>query len=150
VYQKQNAKGLRKTRIVKNSSPSSKKQKKVTLHDVAREANVSVATVSNVLNNTGSVGQTVKERVDQTVSKLNYRINQSAKAMKTGKTQTLGLVVPDITNPFFSRLAQAIEESAREKGYSVLLIDARIDTTAEQKGLGTFFNMVLMVLFGAR
>lgn len=118
----------------------SRKSKKVTLHDVAKEAQVSVATVSNVLNSTGSVGQTVKARVDDTVRKLNYRTNHSAKAMKTGKTQTLGLVVPDITNPFFSKLVQSIEEIAREKGYSVLLIDARINSTAEQEGVQHLFQ----------
>jgi len=116
------------------------KQKKVTLHDVAKEAGVSVATVSNVLNSTGSVGQLVKARVSDTVRKLNYRTNHSARAMKTGKTKTLGLVVPDITNPFFSKLAQSIEEIAREKGYSVLLIDARIDTYAEEEGIRHLFQ----------
>jgi len=125
---------------VKKASSPTIKQKKVTLHDVANNAGVSVATVSNVLNNTGSVGQTVKARVDNSLRTLNYRTNHSAKAMKTGKTQTLGLVVPDITNPFFSKLVQSIEEIARSKGYSVLLIDSRVETAAEQEGVRHLFQ----------
>ena len=101
------------------------KTKKITVKDVAKASGVSVATVSYVLNNSGSVGDAVKERVRQVVKELGYRPNQSAKAMRTGKTQTLGLILPDLCNPFFPELAQSVENAAREAGYSVFLIDAQ-------------------------
>lgn len=123
-----------------NSNRPTSKNRKVTLHDVAKEAEVSVATVSNVLNGTGSVGDVARKRVNQAVSSLNYRPNQSAKAMKTGKTKTLGLVLPDLTNPFFPELAQSVERHAREHGYCVLLIDSQGDTDAEKEGVRQLFQ----------
>ena len=117
------------------------RQKKVTLHDVAKEAGgVSAATVSNVLNDTGSVGEKVKRRVLKAVKKLSYRPNHSAQAMKTGRTKTLGFILPDLTNPFFPELAQSIEKRAREKGYSVLLVDTHGDTKAEEEGVRQLFQ----------
>ena len=115
---------------------SNKIKRKVTLRDVGEEAGgVSVATVSNVLNNTGSVGDAVKKQVLDAIEKLNYRPNKTAQAMKTGRTKTLGLVLPDLTNPFFPELAQSAEEQARKKGYSVILIDTQGNIETEKKGI---------------
>lgn len=117
------------------------KIKKVTLHDVAKEAGgLTAATVSNVLNDTGSVSEEVKQRVRSAAKKLNYRTNQSAKAMRTGQTKTLGLILPDLTNPFFPQLAQSVEQCARESGYSVLLIDSQGKADAEQEGIKQLFQ----------
>ena len=115
-------------------------QNKITLREVAKEAGVSVATVSYVLNDTGSVGDVVKRRVRNAVKKLGYRPNQSAQAMKTGRTRTIGLILPDLTNPFFPELAQSIERTARENGYSVLLFDAHNSEEAEKEGIEHLFR----------
>ncbi|MEZ5756865.1 MAG: LacI family DNA-binding transcriptional regulator [Emcibacteraceae bacterium] len=114
------------------SPPTSKK---ATLKDVAKHAGVSTATVSYVLNDSGSVGTKVKENVLNAVRALNYKPNRSAQAMRTGRTKTIGLILPDLRNPFFPELAQAIENAAREAGYAVLLIDTQGSIENEKEGI---------------
>lgn len=106
-----------------------------TLKDIAKEVGVSVATVSYVLNNTGSVGEDVKKKVHEAVKKLNYRPNRRAQAMRTGISKSIGLVLPDLTNPFFPELAQSVENEARKRGIAVVLIDAQNNSDAELQGL---------------
>lgn len=95
-----------------------------TLKDVARQANVSVATVSYVLNNTKTVSPEVEARVRQAAKALNYYPNRSARSLKTGNSLMLGMVVPDLQNPFFPAMVQAVERKARELGYGLVLVDA--------------------------
>lgn len=102
-----------------------------TLKDVANEVGVSVATVSYVLNGTGSVSQAVKNKVNKAVAKLGYRPNRRAQAMRTGVTKSIGLILPDLTNPFFPELAQKVETAARKKGFIVLLFDTQNEPQAE-------------------
>ncbi|MCG8503904.1 MAG: LacI family transcriptional regulator [Sphingomonadales bacterium] len=104
------------------------------MRDVARAADVSVATVSYVMNDTGSVGELVRARVRQVAEELGYRPNQSAKAMRTGRSQTLGLILPDLRNPFFAEVAQAVQMTARQAGYAVILVDSGEDVAAEREG----------------
>jgi LacI family transcriptional regulator len=106
-----------------------------TLKDVAKEVGVSVATVSYVINGTGSVGDEVRKRVLAAVQKLNYRPNRRAQAMRTGVSQSIGLVLPDLTNPFFPELAQSVENEARKRGMAVVLIDSQNNAEAELQGL---------------
>ena len=106
-----------------------------TLKDVAKEVGVSVATVSYVLNNTGSVGETVSKQVLAAVKKLGYTPNRRAQAMRTGFSQSIGLVLPDLTNPFFPELAQKVEDEARKQGIAVVLIDSQNNIEAETQGL---------------
>ena len=94
-----------------------------TLKDVARAAGVSLASASYAINGSGSVGEATRAHILQVAAGLGYRPNTSAKAMKTGRTGVLGLVVPDLTNPFFPGLAQAVLQAARRQGYSVLIAD---------------------------
>lgn len=108
--------------------------KRPTIVDVARLAGVSIGTVSLALNGTGPVGEDAKARVLAAVQELGYRSNQSARSMRTGRSQTVGLVLPDLTNPFFPQLAQAFEEAASEAGYAVLLVDSQNGKT-ERQGL---------------
>lgn len=105
-----------------------------TLKDVATRAGVSTATVSYVLNGTGSISPEVAERILHAVEALGYRPNRSARALRTGRSRTLGLVLPDLTNPFFPELAQAVEHAARMKGYAVILIDSREEAEVEEQG----------------
>ena len=111
------------------------RSRKITVKDVAKTSGVSVATVSYVLNGTGSVGAVVRTRVRAVVKELGYRPNRSAQAMRTGKTHTLGLILPDLRNPFFPELAQSVENAAREAGYSVFLIDAQGRGEVELEGV---------------
>lgn len=94
-----------------------------TLKDVARAAGVSLASASYAVNGSGSVGEATRAHILQVAAGLGYRPNTSAKAMKTGRTGVLGLVLPDLTNPFFPSLAQAVLQTARRQGYNVLLAD---------------------------
>lgn len=109
--------------------------RRATLKEVAKEAGVSVASASYAINGTGSVGEQTREHVLAVAAKLGYRPNQNAKAMKTGRTGTIGLVLPDLTNPFFPALAQAVIQAARGHGYSVLLTDTEGELEAEHHAI---------------
>lgn len=111
-----------------------------TLKDVAKAAGVSVATVSYVLNGTGSVGAKARNRVLTAVRKLGYRPNRAAQSMRTGQTKSLGLVVPDLTNPFFPELAQKIGEVAHDKGFAVILFDCQNEVEREEEGIAVLMQ----------
>ncbi|MFN3230892.1 MAG: LacI family DNA-binding transcriptional regulator [Alphaproteobacteria bacterium] len=95
-----------------------------TLQDIAREAGVSSATVSYVLNGTGSISPAVQKRVRETARAIGYRVNHMARATRTGQTLSIGLILPDLSNPFFPELAQAVQSAARDAGYAVFLVDS--------------------------
>lgn len=105
-----------------------------TLKDVAKHVGVSVATVSYVLTGRGSVSKAVSERVLSAVKTLGYRPNRKAQAMRTGISNSIGLILPDLTKPYFPHLAQQIENAARKAGFAVLLIDCQSQIEAEQEG----------------
>lgn len=96
--------------------------KKTSLKDIAKEVGVSVATVSYVLSkgNNSGVSKEVSEKVKEVAKKLNYQPNQIAKSLKMGKTFSIGLIVADISNPFFSQIARNIEDEAKKYNYTVI------------------------------
>ncbi|MFE3186700.1 LacI family DNA-binding transcriptional regulator [Streptomyces violascens] len=94
------------------------------IKDVAAEAGVSVATVSRVLNSHPSVSETARARVLAAVETLGYRPNAVARSLRTDQTRTLGLVISDVLNPYFTELARSVEEAARALGYSVIIGNA--------------------------
>jgi LacI family transcriptional regulator len=94
---------------------------RVTLRDIAREAGVSVTTVSHALNDTRSVSPQARERVNDVAKKLNYRPNSIARSLRSGTTHAIGLMIPDNSNPFFAEIARAIEDIGFETGRSVIL-----------------------------
>jgi LacI family transcriptional regulator len=96
-------------------------KKRVTLNDVAREAGVSAMTVSRVINNTGRISDATRARVRSVIDLLGYRPSRAARTLVTNQTFMIGVVVPDITNPYFAEIVQGIEEVAWEHDYSVLL-----------------------------
>jgi len=100
------------------------KRKTPTIYDVAREARVSVFTVSAVINNKSHVGAQLKKRVDAAILKLSYRPNSLAQSLANERTRTLGVVVPDISNPFFPMLVRGAEDTAQKRGYSILLCNS--------------------------
>lgn len=106
-----------------------------TIKDLAARVGVSVATVSNVLNDKPNVGAAVRARVLRAAAELGYRPHRAAQAMRQGRTRAIGLVLPDLTNPFFPQLAQAVENTARHLGLLVCLIDSQGDAQGESDGL---------------
>lgn len=102
-----------------------------TIREVAENAGVSYATVSHVINNTRLVTQETRERVLAAMDALNYRPNALARSLRQGKTNTLGLVLPDSANPFFAEISRSIEDEAFKKGYSVFLCNTELDTQRE-------------------
>ncbi|MCD6103802.1 MAG: LacI family DNA-binding transcriptional regulator [Thermotogaceae bacterium] len=96
-------------------------KKRVTLKMIAEFAGVSTATVSRVLNNSRRVDPEIAKRVMGIANRLNYRPNEVARGLVKGKIKTFGVVVPDIDNPFFSRICKAIQSIVRKEGYSVFL-----------------------------
>ena len=106
-----------------------------TIKDIAAKVGVSVATVSNVLNDKPNVGPTVRRKVLRAAKELGYRPHRAAQAMRKGRTRAIGLVLPDLTNPFFPQLAQAVENKARHLGLLVCLIDSQDSVAGETDGL---------------
>jgi LacI family transcriptional regulator len=97
------------------------------IKDVAREAGVSTATVSHVVNNTRYVSDEVRARVLGAVERCGYYPNAHARSLASGRSQTLGLVVSDISNPFFPELIKSIEAAAFERGYDLVLSNTNYD-----------------------
>lgn len=94
------------------------------IRDVAKKAGVSVATVSRFLNSKGYVSKEAKEVIEQAIKELDYKPNQVARSLSTKQTKFIGLIVPDIMNPFFPELARAVEDVALSYGYTVVLCNS--------------------------
>ena len=95
--------------------------KRVTIIDVAKAAGVSRQTVSRAMNDKGEISAATKQRVMEAVERLGYRPNRIAQSMVTRRTFTVGLVFPDILNPFFPEVARGVQDAAREQSYNVFL-----------------------------
>lgn len=106
-----------------------------TLHDVARAAGVSIKTVSNVINNYPHVRVATRERVEAAIDELQYRPNQAARSLRSGRTDMIGLIVPDLRNPYFAELADDVMRAARARGFSVLIEQFDADRDSELAAL---------------
>jgi LacI family transcriptional regulator len=111
-----------------------------TMRDVARLAEVSVATVSAVANGTAVVSPKRADRVRKAMEALDFHPDQIARSLKTGRTQVLGMILPDVTNPFYPEVIVGAEEIARASNYSVMLCNANEDPRQEQQQLNTLFS----------
>jgi LacI family transcriptional regulator len=96
----------------------------VSLRDVAAAAKVSVGTVSNVLNRPEVVAPATLSRVQNTIKSLGFVPNGSARQLRSGQSRTLGLVVPDVGNPFFTEVARGVEDAAGKRNYAVFLCNS--------------------------
>lgn len=94
------------------------------MRDVARKAGVSIKTVSRVVNEEGEVAFTTRQRVRATIEELGYRPSRVAQALVTQRSYTIGLVVGDITNPFFPEVARGVSDAAQAQGYNVFLCNS--------------------------
>lgn len=109
----------------------------VTVADVARMAGVSKATAARVLGGYGTVSERVREAVTTAARALNYRPNELARSMTTGRSGTIGVVVGDIENPFFSLAVRGITDIARQAGFTVILINSGEDAETEKAAIRT-------------
>ena len=105
----------------------------VKMKDVADRAGVSVATVSNVFTGKHYVSPEVKDRVLKAVEELNYHINLNARGLKSSKTKTLGVVLPDITKQFFNGVLRGVLDSAEHHGYRVIVLSSYFDYSVERE-----------------
>jgi LacI family transcriptional regulator len=104
-----------------------------TLHEVARRAGVSAMTVSRVVNGRGRVDSETRQRVEEAIQALDYVPNRIARGLISQKTQTIGIIVPDIVNPFFAPVVRGAESAARKAGYRILLCNSEGDLRLERE-----------------
>ena len=101
------------------------------MKDVARLASVSPATVSAVINGTAVVSEKRAQRVRAAMEALDYHPDQVARSLRTGRSRVVGMIVPDITNPFYPEVILGVEDAARKAGYSVILCNSNEDPQQE-------------------
>jgi DNA-binding LacI/PurR family transcriptional regulator len=106
-----------------------------TIYDVARRVGVSTATVSRALNGTGQIAPDTREQIEQAVRALGYQPNNLARSLVTRTTQTIALLLPDITNPFYPGLVKGVQDCAHRNGYTMLLCTAEGDPAGEESYL---------------
>src|SRR5512136_2154673 len=105
---------------------------RTTIAEVARRAGVSMMTVSRVINNKDGVSPATRQRIRAVISELGYRPSGIARGLATQRTGTLGLVVPDVANPFFADVVHGAELVAYQRGYSLLLCNTEEDPQREK------------------
>ncbi|MDO9416732.1 LacI family DNA-binding transcriptional regulator [Pararhizobium sp.] len=105
----------------------------ITIKDVAQHAGVSVGTVSRVLAKNSTVSEAIRLKVEGVIERLGYRPSSLGRNLRLNRTYLIGLLIPDITNPFFAELAKHVEMLASAEGYSVLLANTHDDPKAEQQ-----------------
>jgi len=108
-------------------------RKVVTIHDVAGKANVSVATVSRVLNGLSTVDPELARRVRKAAQEINYVPNTTGRALRRQVSDTLAVVVPDIENPFFTAMVRSLESVAMAAGFAVMLFNTNEDVVRERR-----------------
>lgn len=120
---------------MKNSNP--------TLKSIAQKLGVSVTTVSRVLNGKSShyrISADTEKIILKAARELSYSPNQLARGLRLKRTNTIGYIIPDISNPFFSSIAKSVEKSARKYGYSIIMCDSEENTDIEKESLQLMIN----------
>jgi LacI family transcriptional regulator len=111
------------------------KAKAASIYDVARKASVSVFTVSEVVNKKSHVSKKLRDRVETAIRALNYRPNLVARSLAKQKTHTIGMIVPDIANPFFPMVVRGAEDAALKHGYNLLLCNSDDSLDKEERAI---------------
>lgn len=112
----------------------------ITIYDVAREANVSMATVSRVVNGNPNVKPTTRKKVLATIERLGYRPNAVARGLASKRTTTVGAIIPDISSVFFAELARGIEDIATMYKYNIILSNSDQNKEKELQLINTMFE----------
>ena len=117
--------------------------KKATLKQIAKDLNVSISTVSKALNDSYEIGAKTKRKIQEYAELVNYRPNLLAKSLKSRKTMTIGVVVPNMMNPFFAKVFSGIEKEAKSQGYNVISYISNESFENEKHALGLLSNGVV-------
>jgi len=128
------------------------KRRSVTMSDVAAHAGVSIKTVSNVINNWPYVTEETRQKVLAAIEAIGYRPNHTARSLVTGKTKAIGVLVPDVSNPFFGTAIRACEEALVDDGYSLFLCNTNEDAERERYYLEQLLSRGVdgLILWGSR
>lgn len=110
----------------------------VTVHDVAERSGVSIATVSRTLRAPHRVSEATRERVLSAIHDLGYRPNRAARNLREGRTGAIGLIVPDIANPYFGALTKGVQALARARGYGLFVVDTAEQADVESEEIASF------------
>ena len=113
-----------------------KPQARVTMHQIARAAAVSLGTVSHVINGTAAVREPLRQRVLKAVKGLGYEPNELSRGLRMNKTNMIGMIIPDITNPFFPSVVRGVEDVAYKDSYRLVLCNTDDDPDKESTYLG--------------
>lgn len=108
---------------------------RITISDVAKRAGVSSMTVSRVLNRKGEISFSTRKRVQQAIKDLDYRPSTVARSLKTNRTMTVGMIIPDVTNPFFPEIVRGVEDTAWAQNYTMVLCNTAEDPAREEATL---------------
>lgn len=114
--------------------------KRITIADVAREAGVSMMTVSRAINNKGRISEDTRENILKIAKEMGYQPSGLARALATNRSCTLGLIVPDVANPFFSQIARGVEDAAYASGFNVFLVNTDEDIEREEIALDSLLE----------
>lgn len=115
--------------------------KKVTILDIARELNITFSTVARALNDHPAISAATKVAVKETAERLNYRRNNVASSLRSGKTNIIGVLVPEFHITFFSSVVHGIEKVMNENGYNILLYQSHESTEHEKRGINTLLQL---------
>jgi LacI family transcriptional regulator len=114
--------------------------KKTTIYDIAKELNITAATVSRALNDNPKISKSTRELVLKTATEMNYEQNRLAKALKSGKSYNVGVIVPRIDSNFFSSVIRGIEEELYPEGYHVIICQTHDQKDLEIKNINSLLN----------
>lgn len=124
-------------------------KKKVTIYDIARELNITVSTVSRALNDSRSISTETKDQVRGMAKKLNYSPNKLAASLKSGKTFTIGVIVPSTRVRFFAEVIHSIELTLKAAGYGILLYQTNESLENEKQGVKTLLEAQVDGIFAS-
>ncbi|UFJ42687.1 LacI family transcriptional regulator [Brevibacillus humidisoli] len=105
---------------------------KTTIYDVAEKAGVSISTVSRVINNTGRISEKTRKKVLDVMAKLQYQPSVVASALTGKGTRTVGLIIPDVANPFFAEIARRVEDHGRRRGFNLIMCNTDNNPDTEE------------------
>lgn len=112
----------------------------VTIYDIAERANCSAMTVSRVINNSGRISEKTRQRVLAIMEEMNYVPNSTARSLVLQETRTISLLIPDITNPFFTIMARGAEDVAKASGYNLILSNSDENLDKERSYIETMLS----------
>lgn len=116
-------------------------KKKTTIHDIARELKITASTVSRALNNHPSISSITKKLVLSTAEKMNYQPNSIAAALRNGKSNTVGVIVPELNRLFFSTIIKGIEEVVSKAGYNVIICQSNDSVEKEKESVTSLLKL---------